>query len=116
MSCPATLTCSVLLLHAALRPFRVRKRVSDPHSFLMHPAQVTPASSLLPLLPSLVPPCVWLKQVSRAPPVRRLFWGYRGVQPLAALSGQANLVRLIRDSQLAQLRDNVRGGEPCQAA
>lgn len=33
----------------------------------------------------------------------RLFWGYNGVKPSLELSGQANLVRMVRDSQLGRL-------------
>lgn len=35
-----------------------------------------------------------------------LFWGYDGVEPSLKLSGPQNLGALIRDSQLAQLRDH----------
>ena len=50
-----------------------------------------------PPRPAPVPPC--------APGGFRLFWGYHDVEPSLELSGTANLVRMVRDSQLGRLVD-----------
>ncbi len=39
-------------------------------------------------------------------PTGRFFWGYGDTWPLPELSGQQNIVRLVRRSQLAQVLDN----------